>query len=492
MTLSSVVRTGSQRPRLSNLLQSKSNATGSEAVEWVAAHGLILDDWQAWVLENLLAEDESARLVASSAVLILPRQNGKNAILEALELFAFFVLDEPRILHTAHLGKTAADHMRRMSQLVRSNDDLDAITRIYWANGKEAFERIDTGARLEFITRGRKTARGGSPTRLVFDEALFLTDEQIQSIMPAMSAQSMNADPPQMVYTSSAPLPESTVLHRLRSRGMSGDAGRMFMAEWSIDADDPRLDDPAALTELLFESNPGMGIRIAPDWVIENELVTMSREAFQTERLGVVRASDGPSTVLANWSQCVDEAVHQVPVRLALSVGVEGRSASLAVCGLRLSDQIPHVEITDHRDGTWWVVDEALKATKALGVALTVDPRSPTSGVLAALVAAKVPLQQMTTADYVQACAALQIAVSNLSVRHIGQQPLDAAVAGADIRPVGDGGWAWSRKSSSVDITPLEAVTLALWAQSSEPPKPKPRFINLSEVLERAEQGSPT
>jgi hypothetical protein len=38
----------------------------------------------------------------------------------------------------------------------------------------------------------------------------------------------------------------------------------------------------------------------------------------------------------------------------------------------------------------------------------------------------------------------------------------NAAVAGAMTRPLGDA-WAWSRKNSTVDISPLVACTLALW-----------------------------
>ena len=43
-------------------------------------------------------------------------------------------------------------------------------------------------------------------------------------------------------------------------------------------------------------------------------------------------------------------------------------------------------------------------------------------------------------------------------LRHTDQAVLNAAVAGATRRPYGDA-WAWSRKSSSVDISPLVAAS---------------------------------
>src|SRR5258707_2982424 len=68
-------------------------------------------------------------------------------------------------------------------------------------------------------------------------------------------------------------------------------------------------------------------------------------------------------------------------------------------------------------------------------------------------------LQIVGMREYAQACGALAQDVTNDRWRHLGQGPLDAAVAGAGIRPVGDA-WAWSHGTSKTDISPLEAVTL--------------------------------
>jgi len=113
--------------------------------------------------------------------------------------------------------------------------------------------------------------------------------------------------------------------------------------------------------------------------------------------------------------------------------------------------------------GTAWIVAEALKAHQTLGLPIVADPRSPTAGVIDELRRAGVEVVEVTTAEYLRARAALQQAVANVKVRHFGDQPLDAAVVGADVRPVGES-WAWSQRASSVDITPLLSATLALGA----------------------------
>jgi hypothetical protein len=66
--------------------------------------------------------------------------------------------------------------------------------------------------------------------------------------------------------------------------------------------------------------------------------------------------------------------------------------------------------------------------------------------------------------EVVQACGRFFDAVmDSRTLRHGGDAALDAAVAGAIRRDLGDG-WAWARKGTSVDISPLVACTLASWA----------------------------
>jgi hypothetical protein len=55
------------------------------------------------------------------------------------------------------------------------------------------------------------------------------------------------------------------------------------------------------------------------------------------------------------------------------------------------------------------------------------------------------------------------------TVWHTTTAALTAAVRGASRRPMGDA-WAWSRKNSLVDISPLVAVTLALWGTAVDDP----------------------
>jgi hypothetical protein len=64
--------------------------------------------------------------------------------------------------------------------------------------------------------------------------------------------------------------------------------------------------------------------------------------------------------------------------------------------------------------------------------------------------------------EQAQACGRFFDVVQQKGLRHLGTAELMTAIKGAATRPLGDA-WAWSRKASSVDISPLVACTMALW-----------------------------
>src|ERR1700753_707158 len=71
-----------------------------------AGYGLTPDGWQEDVLEDWLGRRRDGRWAAATCGLAVPRQNGKNGIIEVRELFGMVALGE-KFLHTAHEVKTA-------------------------------------------------------------------------------------------------------------------------------------------------------------------------------------------------------------------------------------------------------------------------------------------------------------------------------------------------------------------------------------------------
>lgn len=455
------VRIGSQVPRLESLPQGIANTdAGDEVIEFSRRFGLVLDEWQQHVVRYMCAERVDGSWAATQTVLLVPRQSGKSAILEAIEMAALFLWDEMHIIYSAHLGKTATDHMRRIRRHIDSNPDFKKQARVLTGKGDERVERHDNGAILEFITRGKKTARGGSPSRVIFDEAMFLTDDQIAAMLPAMSAQSMNIEAAaQMAYFSSAPIAESEVLHRLRDRAINDRPARTYFAEWSTEADC----DPASL-DGWYQANPGLGIRISEEWVTDNEFGTLSPEDFGVERLGIPQslaaASVGPIDLVA-WGRCADSESMPIPdtVRLCLDAPPDLSGASFAVAGRR-GDGLVHISRRATADRQQ-VVPYAVRLCKEHGAKLIIPSNSPARAWRGELLEAGVELDELTSAEYAEACGSMLVHVSSGSLRHRDQPEMNAAVEGLAGRSSGDVD-IWSRRSSKVNIAPFVAATCAL------------------------------
>lgn len=465
MSLLLAERLDNQRPTRQHLPQGKVASSGPDVVEFAASAGLFLDDWQAWVLDEALAERADGLWAAFESALIVPRQNGKGSILEALEIYHLFVLRSSLIVHSAHEFKTAREHFLRMQSLIKGCPELWDQVRpgsggyIHTGAGSESIGLAPSagGARLNFIARSRGSGRGFSGDLVVLDEAFNLPIEAVGAMGPSLSAMPN----PQVWYTSSAPHADSKVLHGVRNRGLAETGKRLFFAEWS-NAPGVDPEDESAIAN----ANPGYPHRLTPENIsAERDMLRDLGDELIRERMGVPSMEDNGAGVFGpgKWAGCLyPKSQIDGPVSLALDVAPGMAFASFAAAGT-CADGLGHIELAERAPGTGWVVDRAKSLAAKWGRPIAIDPKGPVAGLIEDLEAAKVPLLKMPDGQMQAACSTLQERVQAGTIRHLGQQPLDDAVAGAQIRVVGDA-WRWTRTGSSVDISPLVAGTVAYWA----------------------------
>ncbi len=441
------------------------DSAGPEATALAASAGLILDPWQAHALEVGLAEQGDGRWAAREVGLVVPRQNGKGSILEALIVAALVLFDERLILYSAHEFKTAQETFLRVKSLIEANQDLAGrIAKIHSAHGSEGIE-LTTGQRLRFVARSKGSGRGFSPQRIILDEALNLSSKAVAALLFSMSAQ----DNPQLWYTSSAPddTLDSAVLRRLMRRGRQGDTSLAYI-EYSADAGSDPADEGT-----WAKANPGFPHRISPE-TIRTERGATDEADFLRERLGVVDISEHSSdrVIPADaWAACKDPKSGPVGrVAFALDVAPDRRNGAFGVVGQSGRGGI-HGEIADYGTGTSWMVNRARELQAKWGGRLAVATGSPASSLVTDLELAGVEVLLVPVSDHAAACGALFDAITQFQFRHLGQPELDTAVDGADRRFYGDS-WLWSRRTSTTDICPLVAVTLAKWAFDQGPAKP--------------------
>lgn len=423
-----------------------------------------------------LAEGDDGRWSAFECGLVVPRQNGKGAILEAIELAGLFLFGEQLILHSAHEFKTAQEAFRRVLSLVENTDHLrKRVARVRTSHGEEGIE-LTTGARLRFVARSTASGRGFSAQRVVLDEAMQLGTETMGALLPTLAAQNN----PQVVYAASAPLSTSVQLHAVRNRALAGGDESLAYLEWSV-TDDAEVDDPAQWAV----ANPSLGIRIGADYV-ERERAALPEEIFKRERLGI---PDAPVVVTDErivepdvWAALKEER-SRVDGRMSFAVDItpDRRMAAIAVAGHR-DDGLVHVEVVDHRPGTSWVGDRLIDLAERWGrQPVTIDPGSPAGSLVVTVRERGIEVREVSARQVVQATGQFYDLVMSGGLRHIGQAPLTAALDGATRRPLGES-WTWNRRAQSVDICPLMAATLALGALLETSDTAAPAVVSLSDL----------
>jgi hypothetical protein len=488
---------GAQRPRLCHIPDYVGSA-GDEAIALAELAGLYLDDWQQFVVRHAFGERADGKWAAPTVGLCVGRQNGKGAILEAIELAGLFLFDEALIIHTAHLQKTATAHFRRMVDLIRGVPEFDArVAATPRGKGSEAIE-LHGGQQVIFTTRAGGGGRGLSAARIVYDEAMFLGESDRSSISPTQAAQSMHGNT-QTLYVGSAvdeeePSHDGVPFAQVREAGLAGNA-RVAWFEWSAQGDDPSRvpDEIASDPEIWAQANPGLGIRISEEYVEHERTVELGRRGFAVERLGIGAwpdtTGDAERTVPREiWAACGE---HDQSQRItgsqtfAIDVSPDQAWGAINVAGRR-DDLRWQGATVEHKRGVDWIVPMCV-ALMERRCQLVVDARGPASMLIAELEAAGITetrgLIKASTDDYANACAGFVKTVATGMFRYPAPQPeLDDALVAARPGTMGDR-WKWKRRTAdSGDITTLVAQTLALWGAQTQRPKPAPRVIDLSTI----------
>lgn len=429
----------------------------------------MIDDW--------LAEQKGGRWASLTCGLSVPRQNGKNALLEVRELFGMVGRGE-KFLHTAHEVKTARKAFKRLLYFFGTRPDDPAakfpelnelVSEVRNVNGQEAVI-LKNGGSVEVVARSKNSGRGFTVDVLVMDEAQEMTDDDLEALMPTTSSAPLGN--PQWIFTGTPPSPRANgdVFTRTRLEALSGKAKRLAWHEWSCEAD-VDLDDHASWQQ----ANPALGTRLQLD-VIEGERSRFSDDGFARERLGMWAGSQSQTVIDSeSWSQAADAA--SMPTeRLALAVDVspDRAVASVALAGLR-PDGRWHVELDEHRAGVAWLGSWLTDRCERNAIrAVVIDAMSPAATLTDELQRAGIKVTTTDAREMAGACAQLLDGVLAGQVLHTDQPQVNVALSVARKRPLLNGeAWGWNRKNSTSDITPLVACTLALWgAQNSTVKKP--------------------
>ena len=475
------VRRGSQTPRVSHFPQA-GYSSGQDAVDLAEAAGLHLDPWQQYVLQHSLGEQPNGKWAATEAACFVPRQNGKGAIIEARVMAGLFLFGEKLIVWTAHEYKTAQEGFLRIRELIRNAPDLDRLVKRYWEGSGEQGIELTTGQRLRFLARSKGSGRGFSGDTVILDEAQALSLEEMKALFSTLSAKPN----PQVWYFGTPPADPSAWIYGVREDGERAKP-RMAYFDWGLDLDPSAPDVTARMAdrELWYQANPALGIRLTEEFC-EDELSRL-REGFASERLGIwlPRATGGAGVIPDElWRELAVAPERPAEVAFAAVVNAKRSHTAIAAVGPRADGRL-QASIVAYYPGTHWVVDRLVELKQKWNpLGFAVQDKGPSGTLIEPLEAAGIKRPPNEDAhrpgdlvtpwsnDVAVAYGYTIDALHQRALVHVDDGPLNVAVAGADVRPLG-GGTTWDY-ASSVDVAPLQAVSLALWLYRTAP-RPKPR-----------------
>ena len=512
---------GTQQPRICSVPPYTSTA-GAEALRLAEIASLRLDPWQQSVTTETLGESPGWKCphcvyrlsTTGNAVLAcpehpdaelfhpwsawdvglnVPRQNGKGVVLLVRELFGLFILHEG-ILHTAHEYRTAMDGFKRLTDVVMGCPELrERVGKPGLSHGMEGIKvkAAYGGGEIRFQSRTKGAGRGLSIGCIIFDEAMDISEAELDALLPLASARPN----PQIWYAGSAVDQNrddnGVVFTRVRERGIRGDPVLAYF-EWSADLAINEVKPDVVSDPMLWaQANPALGIRIDADYVA-NERGSMSTRGFAVERLCVgdwPRTEEGPVKVIPTeiWRACEDlDSEEAEDARICFAFDVTPDQSVGTIClSAKRADGLDHIEFIEQDRGMAWIPRRLaeLKA-KWKPAAIVCDGSGPVGSLLPELASLKIKVIPVTAKEHQQACGMFFTATGAgddpSTLRHLGQEELDAAVEGAAKRLMGDA-WLWDRKNATVDISPLVGCTLALWGSRTQ--SRAPQVINMADYL---------
>jgi len=430
--------------------------------------GFTLMPWQQQVVDVALEYDPvTGELAYRQVVLTVPRQSGKTSLILGLAVHRALegVLSGPQnVAYAAQNGVYARDKLLDDQVPILEASLFKSLLRVRRTNGHEAV--LWRNGSKHTILAGTEKAGHSKTLDLVFiDEAFAQIDWRLeQGASPTMITRAS----PQIWVVSTAGDEKSVYLKAKvdagRERAALGLTDHVAYFEWSADPDaDPGDLETwkSCMPALKHEGNPGGTQPIA---AVAAEFETMPLGEFKRAFLNLWGGTRGDPVISGEqWAAClagVDEVRPAEPAAITFDIPPDRSSGSIG-CAV-LAGGLMHVDVLDHGPGTLWLVERLVELRKLYPRAvMACDAAGPAGSLLDPLEKAGVKnVKAMSTREHQQACGGFYDAAVAGTLRHQGRPELDAAVVGAEQRIVSDS-WLWSRKNSSVDISPLVAVTLA-------------------------------
>jgi phage terminase large subunit-like protein len=443
--------------------------------------GIEYDRWQQGLGTLMLGKDSTGHYAAGSGgvVISICRQVGKTFTIGSILFILCMMHPNMKVLWTAHRTRTSDETFLNMTNLAKNKKFRRYVGPPRRANGQQEI-RFNNGSRIMFGAREQGFGRGFDDVDIeVFDESQILTMRALDDMIPATNT----ANDPLIIFMGTPPKPgdPSEVFAEKRRLALSGQAKGMLYVEFSADCN-ADLNDRAQWSK----ANPSYPKRTSAQ-AIERMKNLLGADSFRREGLGIWDSVAVRSAIDSEqWKHSIT-ARPETTGLIGYAIDMPPDRSSLAIGGcIKHKDGTAHIELkafeSTKSKGTAWAVDWIADRWPNTA-AVVIDSQSPAMVLLPDLKARHVKVITTGAQDMGQACGRFLDMLRDGRLTHLeaGKQPaLDLAVANATTRKIGSSGAVgWNKLGSDIDISPLVAITLALYgtAVTKRDPNRKQRLI---------------
>ena len=495
-------------PRWATLRNFDNPTYGPKVAKIAARLGTPFNPWQRYQTDVSLEVDPRTGLFLYRDIgCTVPRQSGKTSVILPLAAHRGMAWNRQHIVYAAQNGTSARKKWE--------DDQLPALAaagfipaeggrllprhkaRVRKANGREAIIWRKTQSIHGLHANTERAGHGPTQHLGLLDEYFAQIDNRISA---AWSPAMITVPDAQFYWYSTMGTSKSVPMNEDVTAGReiveSGAPTRRAYFEWSAP---PGSDytDPAVWLACMPSLCPDEVCRCSDEWrhtvtvpVIQAELEKATTPAKLAEFIRAymnIKRDDDEVAADPNvpspeaWALLADKAAARgSTLALAIDVTPSADYASISAVGEGPDGPggAPIGVLLDHGPGTAWVVRRAVELAKLHNpVAWVLDGASRARELIEPLRRAGITppakgkkfargdLWIPTTGDVGAAAGSLCVRVKTGNFIHRGQQQLVTAIAGSRTRSIGpDGLFAFGRKVSTCDISPLVTFSLALAA----------------------------
>lgn len=434
--------------------------------------------WQQYIADVAGEVDHNGNLCYKKVVVTVPRQSGKTTLVLSMLVGRAEAGDRfggrQTFYYAAQTREKAREKLvKEYIPEIQATKALRGRYKSRIANGSEGVTFYSSGSTLSLTATKIDSGHGSVLDCGVLDEAMSQVDDTV--VGGAWEPATVTRPNAQIWIPSTAGHQGSTYFRELVDQARTAverDAGYgIAYIEFSADEKAPGFDPYDE--DMWRRVMPALGFTQTIEAVRSIAHGGMKLPTWKRAHLNIWVSKETPAVLdVDKWAFCRKPGTERLtrPV-LTIDVSADRKNTSIAMGAMCKVDGVikPMVRLIDYRPGTGWVVDRILAHREKYDVAkVVIDGAGPVNSLLEDLQNEYVDTHVMTAREMSGACGSIYDAIEDLKLIHFGEPALELAVAGAEKRTLGDA-WAWTRKAAvegtQTDISPLVAITVALWGQ---------------------------